>query len=318
MTRPSSPGIDILLATFNGAQTLPAMLRALEHQAPTTRPWRVVAVDNASTDDTAAILRNFAGRLPIEIVREEAPGKTTALLTGSRHLRGDLTIFTDDDIIPGEDWLKRYEEAADAHPDCALFGGPIVPYPIEDLDPWWTVTDGFTNVLFAATDHPEGPVDAPAYIYGPNYMVRTSAAITAIGHMQGLGPDQSTTFTLGDETFAIERIVAEGARAWFVDTAPVRHQIRHRYTTLPYMLGRAERQGRGTVALRTRGPWDLKRRLGFLLDSSARAASLYFRQRGQRRDVPDQALFTNLFVLHFHIGAIRGALRGPFAARPNR
>jgi GT2 family glycosyltransferase len=308
------PGIEVLFACYNGAQTLPAMLGALEGQLPTRRPWRIVAVDNASKDETATILRSFAQRIPIEIVHEGNPGKTAALLAGSRRLRGDLTVLTDDDVIPNADWLQTYENAADARPDYGLFGGPIVPHPIEVLDPWWTVTEGYHDVLFAKTDHAEGPVDAAAHIFGPNYMARTPVAIEAIGYMQGLGPDQSATFALGDESVAIEKVVANGAQAWFVPQAPVLHQLRHRYTTLPYMLGRAQRKGRGVAALSVKGAGDWRGRMGFLMSSAARGASQYVRQLGRSRQAPERALFVNLYQLNWHIGAIRGALKGPFVS----
>jgi hypothetical protein len=143
-------------------------------------------------------------------------------------------------------------------------------------------------------------------------MARTPVAIEAIGYMQGLGPDQSATFALGDESVAIERVVANGAQAWFVPQAPVLHQLRHRYTTLPYMLGRAQRKGRGVAALSVKGAGDWRGRMGFLLGSLARGASQYVRQLGRSRQAPERALFVNLYQMNWHIGAVRGALKGPF------
>lgn len=312
MTQSTDAAITILFATFNGSRTLPAMLTALEAQEPTRRPWRVVAVNNASKDDTATVLRSFAQRMPIDIVDEPSPGKTTALMTGSWRLSGDLTILTDDDIVPEPGWLRAYEEAADAHPECGLFGGPIVPYPIEALDPWYAATDAFADVLFAKTDHDEGPVNAGAYIFGPNYMARTPVAAAMIKLMQGIGPDQTSTFALGDETIAIEAATANGEKAWFVKAASVRHQVRQRYTTLDYMLKRAQRKGRGDAISRFKGAGDVAGRAGVLAASSVRLASQFLKQAGRSRAQPDPELFTTLFRLNWHIGALRGAIKGPF------
>jgi glycosyltransferase involved in cell wall biosynthesis len=49
--------ISVLIATRNGARTLPAALERLRALRPAPVPHRVVIVDNASTDATPAILR---------------------------------------------------------------------------------------------------------------------------------------------------------------------------------------------------------------------------------------------------------------------
>jgi len=53
--------VDILLATYNGARYLPALLASLEAQ--THAGFRVMIGDDGSTDDTPALLREWATRL---------------------------------------------------------------------------------------------------------------------------------------------------------------------------------------------------------------------------------------------------------------
>lgn len=53
--------VDILLATYNGAPYLPALLASLEAQ--TDAGFRVLAADDGSSDDTATILRDWASRM---------------------------------------------------------------------------------------------------------------------------------------------------------------------------------------------------------------------------------------------------------------
>lgn len=54
------PTIDILLATYNGAEFVCEQIESLFAQ--TYSNWRVLARDDGSTDDTAAILRRYAER----------------------------------------------------------------------------------------------------------------------------------------------------------------------------------------------------------------------------------------------------------------
>lgn len=53
--------VDILLATYNGARYLPVLLASLEAQ--TYSRFRVLISDDGSTDDTPALLRDWAARM---------------------------------------------------------------------------------------------------------------------------------------------------------------------------------------------------------------------------------------------------------------
>lgn len=67
--------IDVLLATYNGARYLPALLASLEAQ--TYREWRLIARDDGSSDDTLSILECFA---------QTHPDQVTILRDGDRGL----------------------------------------------------------------------------------------------------------------------------------------------------------------------------------------------------------------------------------------
>ncbi len=309
---PTPNGIDILIATYNGARTWPVMLEALERLAPPRRPVRFIVVDNGSTDATKDLLHSWLDRLPITLLACPEPGKMAALRTGAAALSGDLTLLTDDDIIPAPEWLVAYETAADAHPEAVLFGGPIIPHPFEPLDPWYGVVDGFRDVLFALSDEPEGPVDAAAKVYGPNYLVRTPQARALLLAPSKLGPTRGNRFPLGDETQLIQQLAREGGKFWYVRGASVRHLVRAHYTTLDYMLTRAERHGRGHVILAVKGGGDWLGRAGWLVSSAARATKSGLTLSGLDRTRPDAQVFGRLYRHHWNLGAMRGALFGPY------
>ena len=60
---PATPRVSVVVPAFNAATTLPAQLEALALQQ-TSVPFEVIVVDNASTDDTAAVAASYTGRLP--------------------------------------------------------------------------------------------------------------------------------------------------------------------------------------------------------------------------------------------------------------
>ena len=119
--------LTVLMATHNGAKTLPRVLDAYLDLHEPPGGWKAIIVDNASTDDTADTVLSYAGHLPILLVREPRRGKNWGLNTGLQHVEGDLVVFTDDDIVPDPDWLVRMRQVADDQPDYDVFGGKIEP-----------------------------------------------------------------------------------------------------------------------------------------------------------------------------------------------
>src|SRR5690606_12581375 len=71
--------LTVLLSSHNGGDDLKRMLDGLMGCRAPRGGWRLVAVDNASTDGTGEILRSYADRLPLTILYEPQPGKNRAL-----------------------------------------------------------------------------------------------------------------------------------------------------------------------------------------------------------------------------------------------
>src|SRR5436305_889948 len=106
----STPYASILICTYNRADLL---RRVLEELAPQLGeldvPAEVLVVDNHSTDDTAAAVaeleRNPA--LGLRYLFEPEQGKTKALNRGLRAVRGEIVVFTDDDVQFNPGWLAE-------------------------------------------------------------------------------------------------------------------------------------------------------------------------------------------------------------------
>lgn len=97
----------VVVPAFDEAGSIGATLAALAALEDTG--FRLVVVDNASTDGTAGIVREFArsAPFPVELVHEPEPGAGTAADTGFRYaVRGGarLLLRTDADCLPARDW----------------------------------------------------------------------------------------------------------------------------------------------------------------------------------------------------------------------
>lgn len=169
--------ISVVICTWNRADLLG---RALERLASISVPkdlaWEVLVIDNNCRDHTQSIVRSFAGRLPIRSVIELTQGLSAARNRGITESRAELLLWTDDDVLVGDAWLRSYAKALREFPQVALFGGPILPC-FDSLPPAW-LRKGWQQVegAYAVRDLGAGsfrlvPERLP---YGANFAVRRS------------------------------------------------------------------------------------------------------------------------------------------------
>ena len=236
--------MTVIFSSYNGERTLPRMFEALCRMEKPEGGWKLIAVDNASTDRTQQIMTEWRNRLPMEIMFQDRKGKSAALNVALERIEGDLVVFTDDDIIPSADWLKVLYMTAQHQPDYDLFGGaiePVWPYPPPD----WLLKYVPLGICYAMTNRSraEGPMKA-GLIWGGNMMFR--AKIFQSGHrfLESIGPIADESFIMGEETEFTSRLEAQGCKAWFASEARVGHLVRPEQMQRDWILSRAVRFGK--------------------------------------------------------------------------
>ena len=116
---PATPPVSVVVASFNGARTLPACLESLRRLNYPN--YEVLLVDDGSTDQTPALAARFPG---VRWLRHERNlGLSTARNTGIAAARGEVIAFTDADCRADEDWLY-YTVAELLESGAAGVGGP--------------------------------------------------------------------------------------------------------------------------------------------------------------------------------------------------
>lgn len=148
------PSVDIIVPAYNAAAFLPAALDSVVAQ--TSPDWRILLVDDGSTDSTPEIAREYAARLGDRLVsiRQPNAGLPAARNTAIRHSTAELMALLDADDI----WLPRRLELSLA----AFQGRPEVGLAYgfnARVDAEGRVLDSFTR----PSAHPEGSV--ARYIY---------------------------------------------------------------------------------------------------------------------------------------------------------
>lgn len=235
--------LTVLMATHNGAKTLPRVLAAYLALKPPADGWRLVVVDNASTDDTPRIIKRYSDKLPLIGLHTDRRGKNIALNEGLKHVQGDLVVFTDDDAIPDPGWLETLSITAAEQTDYDIFGGEIFPvWPGEPPD--WVLRLVNLGATFAITPLgiSAGPV-AASQIWGPNMAVRSKIFASGLQFNEAVGP-QSGQYMMGSEVEFTCRIEKLGHQAWFVPDAIVGHIIRPGQLEREWIIQRAYRLGR--------------------------------------------------------------------------
>jgi L-malate glycosyltransferase len=237
--------ITVLLATCNRSDILREVLESY-CRLLNPEPWKILVVDNGSTDATRTMVESFISRLPIAYIFEPRPGKTVAVNAGLAEIKGDLLLFTDDDAPVCPEWLESYRRAAHEHPDHDIFAGPVVPrFPAPP--PAW-ISDNLAIMMGAfAASNPglrEGQISDPGQVVGSNFAVRSGLA-RKHQFNSAIGPREASQYCLGDETEFVARLKFLGHRIWWVENAPVRHIIRPEQVSKTWVRQRAVKLGRG-------------------------------------------------------------------------
>ena len=126
-TMPGSdaPRASIVIPVHGAFAHTLACLRAIAAHPPAA-PFEVVVVDDASPDDSLAMLRQVAGiRLH---ARAANGGFIAACNDGTALARGEVLVFLNNDTVPQPGWLDALLGTFDAHPDVGLVGAQLV-YP---------------------------------------------------------------------------------------------------------------------------------------------------------------------------------------------
>lgn len=105
--------VAVVIPAFNAAATIAAQLDALEKQEY-AEGWRVVVVDNGSTDQTAVIVDTYAATFPVDlrVIRQPSnSGTGSARNLGVLSTEEPLILFCDSDDEVGPGWIAAMAEA---------------------------------------------------------------------------------------------------------------------------------------------------------------------------------------------------------------
>lgn len=115
--------VSIIIPVYNGAKTMPACLESLLKQDYPADAFEIIVVENGSTDNTAAVIRQY----PVRLLHSHQRGPAAARNMGIAHSQKEIIAFTDADCIADPGWLRNLT-APYADPCVGGVAGEIVAY----------------------------------------------------------------------------------------------------------------------------------------------------------------------------------------------
>ncbi len=238
-----NPRISALVCTHNRAPYLRKALRSLVDQTLPADQYEIIVVDNASTDETARLVRDEFGSVPnLRYVHEPRLGVSHARNTAWQRAAAPTVAYLDDDALAAEDWLERILAAfaeLDETPGC--LGGKV--------DPIWEVPKpawlpDYLLVFLTVLDVADEPTEMPrgTYLYGTNSAFPRERLQEIGGYKADLGPI-GRWHRSGEDTFVQKQLRAAGYRLHYDPRIAVRHHVQAARVTKRWLLRRMYWEG---------------------------------------------------------------------------
>jgi len=118
-------GVSFVIPVRNGGRWLDSVLTSIRAQT-WPGPFEIIAIDDGSTDDSAAILSRHQSLGDMRVLRGDGAGAAAAINRGVRAAVHPLIAQVDQDVVLSPTWVARLVEAF-GDPQVAAAQGRYVP-----------------------------------------------------------------------------------------------------------------------------------------------------------------------------------------------
>ena len=214
--------LAIVVACKNEEDNLPLLFSSIERQH--SMPKEIIFVDDNSTDNTFAILLDFAKKLPnVIVLQSTGNGKKAALIEGVKHCTAKYVLFTDADCILPDEYCLNAKIFLTTHSVDMLLGGVKLHYLSSnfagDFSVKTDISDFALNPFKAFEIMDLGSLQAvsagsammgcPIMCNGANMIVRRDIYLE---HISGIRTDIPS----GDDMFMLHNIKASNGKIFYL------------------------------------------------------------------------------------------------------
>jgi len=230
----------VVIATYNGAQRVGEVLKCLRCQIDASSiVWEIIVVDNNSTDNTAAVVREYQAHwpktIPLRYEFEPQQGAGYARQKGTEAASSPLIGYLDDDNLPWLNWVRSAYRFAQRHPNVGVFGSRIrgkfatsPPQHFERIAAFLALTDrGAKPIPY----RPEAKILPP----GAGLVVRRQAWLDNVPEERTLA-EKFGNREAGEDLEVVLRIQKAGWAVWYNADMWMYHDIPETRLTREYLL----------------------------------------------------------------------------------
>lgn len=226
----------VVMCVYNGRARVGDVLEALAAQRCGEDAFRVIVVDNNSTDGTAefvasrpAYSRLVEQRNGPTIVNEPRQGLMFARLTGVLAARTEIVCFLDDDNVPDPDFIANGAAFFAGHPNVGVAVSSIRPEFEETPHPSVLRRKAiFGNFEYMGDNLVEFKPSDLAPTVGSGLWVRRSAVLAAVPwqHPERMMPDRIGKLMISGNDIEIGILMKRaGYRRFYVPDLRITHKI---------------------------------------------------------------------------------------------
>lgn len=240
--------LSLIIATYNRAPYLLRTLESVVGQTADPSTWECVAVNNNSTDSTAADFARFAAAHPqfgLRMVDEPKQGLSNARNCGIRNSSGEIIAIIDDDETIVPEYISTYIGFFGTHPEASVAGGGVIPCYENGCPKWMSpyperMIANPIDLGGRVREFPKGRVPA-----GGNMAFRRKV-FDCFGMFDPALGRNGKALTGGEETDLFARLRAGGEKLYYVPHAEIFHHIpdekltRERFDRQSFDVGRSK------------------------------------------------------------------------------
>ena len=214
--------LAIVVACKNEEDNLPLLFSSIEGQH--SMPKEIIFVDDNSTDNTFAILLDFAKKLPnVIVLQSPGNGKKAALIEGVKHCTAKYVLFTDADCILPDEYCLNAKIFLTTHSVDMLLGGVKLHYLSSNFEGDFSVKTDISDFALnpfkafeildlgslQAVSAGSAMMGCPIMCNGANMIVRRDIYLE---HISGIRTDIPS----GDDMFMLHNIKASNGKIFYL------------------------------------------------------------------------------------------------------
>lgn len=244
--------LSVGVCVYNKEKEIPNALQSLAEQTISKDLFEIIVVDNNSTDNTEAVVKEFINNHPelnIKYFKEINQGVSYARNRCYKEASGNYIVYFDDDEIAFKDWLQNFYDSIKKHPEAVILAGKVI---VKYEDPEFAkIADSYIDNWFANYEYGNEEIILSKKLIDEkkiDYPIAGNMAIkmTYIKEVNGFDTDLGRSENLmlgGEETKFTKDALENGKIAIYTPQSAVHHMVIKKRCSMDFLKMKHFQQG---------------------------------------------------------------------------